>query len=168
MTAEDRSEGWPSWSSDGASLAFLTDAGIRIYDMNAKRDAPVPGGEKMDCPKWSPNGRFLAALASDPKRIMLFEFATQGWVELAESPGAVALAWSPDGRSIGYLTDGRDVYRIRIMDHHLERVVSLKDEKWAVGVGGVGGPWIGQAPDGSILYLREQSVRHIYALDWDA
>ena len=58
-----------------------------------------------------------------------------------------------------------DVYRIVVADHRVERVLSLEKERWVSGVAGI---WVGIAPDGSFMFLRDQSVQHIYALDWDA
>jgi hypothetical protein len=53
---------------------------------------------------------------------------------------------------------------VRISDHKLEQVVSLKDFRRALGFGA----WAGLAPDNSPLLLRDVGTQDIYALDWEA
>ena len=73
--------------------------------------------------------------------------------------------WSRDGKYV-YLLSHNDpgIFRVRISDRKLERVVSLKDVQR-----------IGQIEDGfsltsddSPLILRDASVTELYALDWEA
>jgi hypothetical protein len=39
----------------------------------------VPGSQELFSPRWSPDGRFIAALSFDSQRMVLFEFATAEW-----------------------------------------------------------------------------------------
>ena len=81
----------PTWSADGSKIAFGGDANdansingpaIRILTVGTGEIAPVPGSEKLFSPRWSPDGRYLAAMTSDSSRLMLFDFQTQKWKEI--------------------------------------------------------------------------------------
>jgi hypothetical protein len=57
------------------------------------------------------------------------------------------------------------LFRIRVSDHKLERLLSLKGVRrfW-----GEAFEWSGLAPDDSFLLVRDVSSQEIYALDWQA
>jgi hypothetical protein len=74
--------------------------------------------------------------------------------------------WSHDGRYIYFDTtfvQDASFFRVRISDHKLERVASLKGlrQYW-----GDFGSWTGLAPDDSLLLVRDTSSQEIYAIDW--
>ena len=56
-------------------------------------------------------------------------------------------------------------FRVRISDHKLERLFSLKALRryW-----GPFGPWTGLTPDDTPLLVRDISSQEIYALEWQA
>ena len=96
---------------------------------------------------------------------MIFEFETQKWSELARKDVGWQ-NWSADGKYVYFDTGfGSDaaIFRVRVADRELERIVSLKDFRRAVGTNG--GPWSGLAPDGSPLLLRNVGTQEVYALN---
>jgi hypothetical protein len=111
----------------------------------------------------SPDGRYLAALSADSKKLMLYEFATRKWSQLAQATFAYD-NWSQDSRYI-YLEDysqGDDIVRVSVQGGPLQRLESVKDvprgsDPWA--------SWLGLAPDDAPLLMRDQSTQEIYALD---
>ena len=58
-----------------------------------------------------------------------------------------------------------DLFIVRVTDHRLEEVVSLKDFRTT---GWAGATWTGPALDDSPLMLRDSGTQEIYALDWQA
>jgi hypothetical protein len=56
---------------------------------------------------------------------------------------------------------------VRLADRKLERVVSLKGFRRAMGTNGVGF-WSGLTPDDSPLVMRNIGSQEVYALDWEA
>ena len=94
---------------------------------------------------------------------MLFDFKTQKWVELARMTTAFP-NWSRDGSYVYFHSFGSDpaLYRVRITDHKLERIVGLKGLRLTIGFAGT---WCGLAPDDSPTILRDVGSQEIYALD---
>src|SRR5713226_8960545 len=174
----DRNESGPEWSPDGNSLAFggapwpeggtSGSGAIRLLDLKPPQVSILPGSEGLFSPRWSPNGRYILAVPeTDWEKLMLFDFKSQKWVEMIKEQMYYA-TWSRDGKYIYFDTPQREdpaIFRVRISDHRLERLVSLKD--FRLGAGYLG-PWFGLAPDDSPLLVRNVGTHEIYALDWDA
>jgi Tol biopolymer transport system component len=162
-----------NWSPDGTSIAFAgaandaatgdAAAGIRVLNLANHQISLIPGSQKLFSPRWSPDGRYIAAMASDSGALLLFDFQTQTWTEVARGTFAWP-NWSTDGKSIYVLdfTGTGGVDRVRISDHNVERVLDLKDFTDT----GHGGGFLSLVPDGSPLLLRDRGTQDIYALDW--
>jgi len=172
LPSDPQNEQDPTWSSDGKRIAFGNDANdanaidgpaIRILDVQSGQISLVPGSEKMFSPRWSPDGRYLAAMTTDSTRLMLFDFQTQMWKEIGK--GTMSwINWSRDSQYLYLkdLTDSGAVERIRIADRKVEKMVDLKDFVFT----GLGGGSVSVAPDGSALLLRDRGTQDVYALDW--
>jgi hypothetical protein len=93
-------------NSDGRWAAWSHCNGLDIWDTATGEGRPSPPGEKIFA--FSPDGRWLAALAKDFKGVGVWEVATGR--EVSRLPGAYALSmqFSPDGRmlALGGLDDG--------------------------------------------------------------
>jgi len=158
----------PNWSPDGSLVVFASfpsqnSATVSIIDLRTHKVSVVPGSEKLFSPHWSPDGRYIAALPKDQATLMLLDFRTQKWVKLAQSTASFP-NWSRDGNYIYFHTWGSDLalYRVRVSDHKLEKIVSLKGIRLTIGDIGA---WCGLAPDDSPLVLRDVGTQEIYALD---
>jgi Tol biopolymer transport system component len=163
----------PSWSPDGQKIVFAGDAvdaassssgpSIRIYEMQTGKVTEVPGSKGLFSPRWSPDGRFIAAMTSDSSSTMLFDVQSQQWATLAKATFSWP-EWSSDSQYLYAMDSAEKVSldRIRISDRKVDRVVDLKD----FVVTGLGGGSFSLGPDGAPLMLRDRGTQDIYALDW--
>jgi Tol biopolymer transport system component/predicted Ser/Thr protein kinase len=172
LTSGENQLGDPSWSKDGNALMFgvFPATGdpefvkIMLLDLKTRALTQVGGSQGICCPRWSRDGRYVAALSgADFQKLMLLDLSTQQWRQLAGKMGTFGyMTWSPDSRYIGFDTKfsaDSGFFRVRVADGQIERVVSLKNirRQW--------GAWSGMAPDGSPLVVRDISNQEVYALD---
>jgi Tol biopolymer transport system component len=160
----------PNWSPDGSKIIFAGESNdptsaIHIFEMASRKISDLPGSQGLYSPRWSPGGRYISAFSADSKTLMLFDFQTQKWIELAH--GSLSwLNWSHDGQYV-YVLDfmGKNaVVKIRISDHKIEQVVDLRN---LVTTGRYGG-CLALTPDDSVLLLRDTGSEDVYAVDWQA
>jgi Tol biopolymer transport system component len=145
----------------------LSGPGIAIVELQTGNISLVPGAAQLVSPRWSPDGRYIAAVPAGSDKIVLFDFGTHQWSDLATMPIGHP-QWSHNGQYVFFdtnLNNDPAFYRVRISDHKLERMASLKGVQRFPGELG---PWTGLAPDDSLLLTRDTSSQEIYALDWQA
>jgi DNA-binding winged helix-turn-helix (wHTH) protein/Tol biopolymer transport system component len=161
LTASDVEQGIANWSPDGTRLTFgdvperfgrpTGSEAIHLYDLATGADETVPGSRGLWTSRWSPDGRYLAALTIQGQQLMLFDWHDRTWratnLDHVDNP-----TWSRDGRYIYFAPEAavdRPVSRLRVADGAVEGLVSLK------------GPveqWSGITPDNSVVVL---------SADWD-
>jgi Tol biopolymer transport system component/DNA-binding winged helix-turn-helix (wHTH) protein len=165
----------PGWSPDGRSIILSLNyadlpggSGISILDLASKKLSQLPASQDLFSPRWSPDGKYVAAITKDSERLILFELSTQKWTDLATLPAIGFPTWSRDGQYLYFdttFTEDPGFFRVRVSDHKLEKLLSLKGVR---RFRSEFGPWTGLAPDDSILLARDISSQEIYALDWQA
>ncbi len=170
LTPEARTESNPGWSSDGKTLVFddFEAKTIHLLDLSTRQVSKLPGSEGLFSPRWSPDGRYIAAIvAVSQGKLMLFDRTTQKWMELSQLPASWP-QWSRDGKYIYFTSvsqNDRALLRVRIGDRKIERLADLKNFRLAIGHHGA---WLGWTPDDSPLALRDLGSQDIYALVWQA
>ena len=163
---DTRAEEDPNWSLDGHRIVFasgrLSNVGekidIRILDLDTHQVTTVPGSENLLSPRWSPDGRFLAALPFDGLGLKIFDFKTGRWTVLEEGARVDYPAWSRDSTMIYFerLGGGAGLFRIPVQGGVEERIYDLKD--WH------GVLWMGLDPTDAPMLLRDTGSDDIYAL----
>jgi len=137
------------------------DDSIALLDMRTRELSPLPQTKGLVAPRWSPDGHYLSALQADSKHLVRYDFASHERQELTQFP-VHNHAWSRDSQAIyvaGYFVDDPALFRVRIADGTLEKLVSLRVFGQIPG-------WGGLVPDDSIPIVRDLGIREIYALDW--
>ncbi|MBV8569133.1 MAG: protein kinase [Acidobacteriaceae bacterium] len=166
-----RGDGDPSWSADGTSLVFgasvweARQVFLHVLNPATRAISTLQGSEGLYWPRWSPDGRFIAAV-SGPEKLMLYDTESHKQTQLAT--GNIGNpSWSADSEFVYFDTTGRDaaLFRVRIRDQKVERVISLTDIHRTVGNFG---PWTSVAPDGSLLIQRNAGSGELYAFEWEA
>jgi Tol biopolymer transport system component/DNA-binding winged helix-turn-helix (wHTH) protein len=141
LLKESRNAADPSWSPDGKSLVFG-----RVNDYMGKENAArtlhilhldthqideVPGSDNLFSPRWSPDGRWIAALTLDQRQVRLFDVASRTWTTLAVPSGADPV-WSSDSRFLyihASLDPAQPIDKVSIPDGHVTELVRLADSR---------------------------------------
>ena len=171
----DEDAGNPTWSPDGRTLAFAGtpwvhqfaphSTAIRLLDVNTRKVTTLPDTDGLWAPRWSPDGKFLVAETLDARGLMIYEFATQKWNNLA-STGEEMIgysSWSSDSKSVyynAYSSGAGKIFRADIRTRQPEMVVALKDLDEAETMG----RFFTLAPNDTPIVLRDTSIGEIYSL----
>jgi DNA-binding winged helix-turn-helix (wHTH) protein/Tol biopolymer transport system component len=192
LLSENVDELDPVWSPDGSRLLFgglaesirplgSSISSIRIFEFKTRRVSEVPGSSGLFSPRSSPDGRYIAAVTADSKKMVLYDFDSARWSDwITDSIALGYPSWSADSRYLYFASDGESGLgadasgprRFSSGDHTYRRVMlgETKSElvvrldklhqltnRW--------GTWSGITPDGVPLFLRDISTQEIYALD---
>ncbi|HEX3435461.1 MAG TPA: winged helix-turn-helix domain-containing protein [Pseudacidobacterium sp.] len=136
---ENHGQADPNWISDGSSILFgrVPDRmggesqPKAIFTVNLQTHAieKIPGSDGLFSPRLSPDGRYIAALRSDQKGMMLFDRETQLWTTLVEG-GVADPVWASNSQSIFYqnfLEPGEPIYRIDLRSGSALKIATLVD-----------------------------------------
>ncbi len=174
LTSGDVSHTDGSWSLDGNSMAFdegasnaRTSKGNALFLLNLKthRVTDLPDSVHLFSPRWSPDGRYLLAITADYQKLVLYDFTTKKWEDLAKMEADYP-NWSSDGKCVYFnetAVKTLPMYRVCLADRKPQHIVDLSQGgKLAMGRFGW---WSGLGPGDSILASRNIGTQEIYALD---
>jgi serine/threonine protein kinase/Tol biopolymer transport system component len=171
LPQETDNEADPVFAPDGTRFAFGGVGGrrgIKLVDVKTRRIFVVPGSEGLFSPRWSPDGRYLAALSEDSLKLLFFDFKNQKWSDPIGEDAVIGFpSWSRNGTYLYFNEGGADqrFRRLKVGAVRSETLFSLKDTP--LYFSNLVGEWSGLAPDGSPLFTRDVSSQEIYALDVD-
>jgi Tol biopolymer transport system component len=135
-------------------------------NLRTRQVTTLPGSEGLFSPRWSPDGRYIAAQRNDSLRLLVYDLSTSEWSDLGVTSFVGYPQWSRDGQAIYFLGYPKGqpaaIFKVRLSDHRMEQVASLAHFRQAPGVAG---HWMGIAPDSSPLLLEDTGTQDIYALD---
>ena len=173
VVPEDENAVVPSWAGDGESLAYgeyplpgLVPKGIHTWSFKTHTGSILPESATYYWPSWSPDGKWLVAVAANPERFMLYSPATQHWRELAKWGGSSDWwVWSHDSKAI-YQFDREQqnnrVLRIPLATGRAEVFATLEGVKITFNMG----EELSVTADNMPTIMSDNSVQQIYSLDW--
>jgi dipeptidyl aminopeptidase/acylaminoacyl peptidase len=161
----------PTWSHDGKSIAFsyynFTDEplkGIHLLDLASGKPSPMPESEGYYVPSWSPDGKFMVAIAQNPSRMMLYTAETKTWKELIrfDAPWGWWI-WSNDSKSLYMvMAEGQNgLYRLTVPAGNWEKLTDLE------GIDAhAADSFMSLTPEGQPAVMNHTGVAQIYSLRW--
>lgn len=160
----------PNASPDGRKLIFFrcpgpcvqqkSDDTIEILDLDSGRVSVLPGSHGKAGPRWSPDGRYIAAQTPESTKLFLYDLKTQHWTEVDSGKDMGWQLFSHDGRFLYYLAGSSTICRMRVSDRHIDRF-PIKN----LPGGGHWGLSLSLGPDDMPLLLHDKTADDIYALE---
>ncbi len=173
LLTESRNAADPSWSPDGQLLVFgrINDTlgketaarTLQILNLRTNEVSEVPGSDGLFSPRWSPNGRYIAALSLDQRQVLLFDVAAKQWRPLPVHSGADP-AWSSDSRFL-YLHEPLDpaqpIDRVSIPEGRVQQLIRLSFSPESEAAGYIFG---GLTQDDQPLIVERTFTANLYSL----
>jgi eukaryotic-like serine/threonine-protein kinase len=171
LTPDGRYGVAPSWFPDGKSIAFNyypypdQPPRIRVIELATRHITDMPGAEGYYVPSWSPDGKYMVAIAQNPSRMVLYSAETKTWSDLYtfQDPWGYWV-WARDSRSlfVGMVQGNNGIYRLSVPQGKWERLTGLE---------GVNDPqsfdsFMSLTPDGQPAIMSRTGVGQIYSLRW--
>jgi Tol biopolymer transport system component len=178
LTSEGKTELAPVWWPDGKSIAFNDYPnpghipGIKVVDLATRKISIMPGSEGFYAPSWSPDGKYMVAIAENPSRLVLYSAESGTWKDLKKFGAPWGYwVWANDGKSVYFAVrstgaDGEPgMYQLTIGDGKWDQVATF--DGLTVNLDG----WEGFPSitlDGRLAMMRDTSVVQIYWAKWAA
>jgi Tol biopolymer transport system component len=171
---EGREASDADWSPDGTQIVVSMREqktqpkfGIYLFKSSTGEWTLLPDSRGLIAPRWSPNGRYVAALDETNHRLLLYDFQTEKWTEFAQGGFLGAPFWASDSSAI-YFQDQLDseqaIFRVKLANHQVERVFGCGEILRSSPAHCI---FSGLGQDGSLYVMVERGLTDIYALDLD-
>jgi len=160
------------WKTDGRQIVMdvqdtetSAEPSIRILDLETSELTELVGSQGMVEPRWSSDGRYIAALHPKKKQVWLYDCLSKKWSVLADANFPSALRWSPGGDAL-YFQDvdelEQSVFRAPMTTKEVERVTGFGD---LLSFGASRCFFTGISPDGSVYVTVDHGGVDVYSVD---
>ncbi|MGC2719429.1 MAG: protein kinase [Candidatus Acidiferrales bacterium] len=180
LTSEGHQEVGPAFSPDGKLIYFAdypapnpeNNRGLKILDLATRKITLMPDTATYHVCSWSPDGKWMVAVATPPKRFVLYSAETGKWTDLLTMKSDWGFwVWAPDSKAIYVGKSAPEpgqkagVYKLTVPDGKSSVVAPFDGLNiW----NGFPPPMLGLAPDGQFLYMNDASAVQIYSMKWPA
>jgi DNA-binding winged helix-turn-helix (wHTH) protein/Tol biopolymer transport system component len=173
LVERDVEQGIASWSPDSLQLAYgdvpevfgvpTGSERIHVYDRRTRTTTTLPGSEGLWTSRWSPDGRYIAALTIQGQALRLYDLTSRTWKALSIEHTGTPI-WTRDGRALYFDKPGIEprIQRLGVPDGPLETVFDLTGYPFAAYW------WMGVSLDNRPILLRTPGGAQIYALELDS
>jgi Tol biopolymer transport system component/DNA-binding winged helix-turn-helix (wHTH) protein len=160
------------WRTDGRQIVLDvqdTESGkeptIQILDLDSGSLTRLEGSDGLVEPRWSADGRYIAALQPKKKQVWLYDCKLLKWSVLADANFPSTLRWSPGGDAL-YFQDTDEVeeavFRVPMASRETERVTGFGD---LLSSGAKRCIFTGLSPDGAVYVTVDHGDVDVYAVD---
>lgn len=92
-----------TWAPDGhrmvgTSLPIDGKVIVRTVNLDTGHATTIPESDGLAEPRWSPDGRYIAACCGAEEHLKIFDFKAQQWSELRNNGWVDSPEWSADGQ----------------------------------------------------------------------
>ena len=160
------------WRTDGRQIVLDVqevesgrEPDIRILDLESGKLTKLLGSEGMIEPRWSADGRYIAALNPKKKQVFVYDCRLEKWSVLSEANFPATLRWSPSGDALYYQDVDEveeSIFRVPMATRETERVVPLGD---LLSSGATRCMFTGLSPDGSVYVTVDHGDVDVYSVD---
>jgi Tol biopolymer transport system component len=160
------------WRTDGRQIVLDVqevesgrEPDIRILDLETGKLTKLLGSEGMIEPRWSADGRYIAALNPKKKQVFVYDCRLEKWSVLSEANFPATLRWSPSGDALYYQDVDEveeSIFRVPMATRETERVVRLGD---LLSSGAARCMFTGISPDGSVYVTVDHGDVDVYSVD---
>ena len=171
-------EGWEGthadWSPDGYRIAVVmrnrkTHPQFALFTLEPTTAVwkELPNSANLNDPRWSPDGRYIAAVDSTNRDLVLFDVQKSRWTSAASGRFLERPYWSADSSYIYFqdqLDDEESVFRVNVGARQVERVAGFGEILRASAAHCY---FSGLGRDGSLYMMFERGLTDIYSLDLD-
>jgi len=131
--------GDPDWSADGLQLVVDRElpaaedkapvSVLGIVDWKDHSFREIAGSNGLGMPRWSPDGKAIAAVTDERKEVRLYDVAAAKWTTIAAGKSFGNTAWSADSAYLYYqemMEPGQPVVRMKLATGVVETVVNFQ------------------------------------------
>jgi Tol biopolymer transport system component/DNA-binding winged helix-turn-helix (wHTH) protein len=164
----------PDWGPDGQRIVFSeleqnadrsgSQPALHFHDLRSGQSIRISGSEGLDVVRWSPDGRFLAALTENQSVLKLYDLRKKQWTEIAGGKLIATPVWAADSRHFfaqDLLEPGEPVYRFLTAHPVKERFYSFED---LLQTGVIRCGFAGFASDGSMVVRLSRGGGNLYRI----